>query len=86
MSGEAGIEKTSLVEQLLALRGSNGSSLILLYGPPDTHLSGGTVQVNFFEPQGNLFECTDVERLWRTVSASTCGRAATATPGRGRSR
>lgn len=52
-----------LIDQLLALRHSNGSPLIRLYGPPNTQARGGTVQVNFFDPAGRLFDCNDVERL-----------------------
>jgi selenocysteine lyase/cysteine desulfurase len=52
-----------LIDQLLALRHSNGNPLIRLYGPPHTYLRGGTVQVNFFDPDGNLIDCNDVERL-----------------------
>jgi molybdenum cofactor sulfurtransferase len=52
-----------LIDQLLALRHSNGRPLIQLYGPPNTQLRGGTIQVNFFDPDGNLFVCTDIERL-----------------------
>lgn len=52
-----------LIDQLLALRHSNGSPLIRLYGPPNTRQRGGTVQVNFFDPDGRLFDCNDVERL-----------------------
>jgi selenocysteine lyase/cysteine desulfurase len=52
-----------LIEQLLSLRHSNGKPVIRLYGPPHTYLRGGTVQVNFFDPDGRLFNCNDVERL-----------------------
>jgi molybdenum cofactor sulfurtransferase len=52
-----------LIDQLLGLRHSNGSPVIRLYGPPNTQMRGGTIQVNFFDAQGNLFDCTDVERL-----------------------
>jgi len=52
-----------LIERLLSLRHSNGAPLIQLYGPPDTHLRGGTVQVNFFDPHGRLVDCNEVERL-----------------------
>ena len=52
-----------LIDRLLALYHSNGNPLIRLYGPPNTHLRGGTVQVNFFDPEGRLFDCNDVERL-----------------------
>ncbi len=52
-----------LIEQLLALRHSNGRPLIHLYGPPNTYQRGGTVQVNFFDPEGRMIDCTEVERL-----------------------
>ncbi|MEW6402707.1 MAG: aminotransferase class V-fold PLP-dependent enzyme [Chloroflexota bacterium] len=52
-----------LIDQLLALRHSNGNPVIRLYGPPNTHMRGGTVQVNFFDRDGNLIGCNDVERL-----------------------
>jgi molybdenum cofactor sulfurtransferase len=52
-----------LIDQLLGIRHSNGKALIHLYGPRNTYLRGGTVQVNFFDQNGNLFDCTKVERL-----------------------
>lgn len=52
-----------LIDQLLSLRHSNGNPLIRLYGPANTIMRGGTVQVNFFDPNGRLFDCNDVERL-----------------------
>ncbi len=52
-----------LIDQLRALHHSNGKPLIQLYGPPNLQERGGTVQVNFFDPNGRLFDCNDVERL-----------------------
>jgi len=52
-----------LIDQLLSLRHSNGAPLIRLYGPANTHMRGGTVQVNFFDQDGRLFDCNDMERL-----------------------
>ena len=52
-----------LISQLIALRHSNGRPVIRLYGPSDTHMRGGTVQVNFFDPDGTLIDCNAVERL-----------------------
>jgi selenocysteine lyase/cysteine desulfurase len=52
-----------LIDRLLSLHHSNGNPLIRLYGPPNTHMRGGTIQVNFFDPDGRLFDCNDVERL-----------------------
>jgi selenocysteine lyase/cysteine desulfurase len=52
-----------LLDQLRALRYSNGNPLIRLYGPPTTDRRGGTVQVNFLDRAGALLDCNDVERL-----------------------
>ena len=52
-----------LIDQLLALRHSNGNPLIRLYGPASTWMRGGTVQVNFLDPDGRLWDCTAIERL-----------------------
>jgi selenocysteine lyase/cysteine desulfurase len=52
-----------LIDQLLALRHGNGEPVLRLYGPPNTQRRGGTIQVNFFDPDGELFDCNDVERL-----------------------
>ena len=52
-----------LIGQLLALRHSNGQPVVQLYGPPNTCHRGGTVQVNFFYPDGRMIDCLAVERL-----------------------
>jgi molybdenum cofactor sulfurtransferase len=52
-----------LIEQLLSLHHSNGQPLVRLYGPPTTDRRGGTVQVNFFDPNGKMFDCYGLERL-----------------------
>jgi len=52
-----------LLNQLSALHHSNGKPLIQLYGPADTHMRGGTIQVNFFDRDGRMLDCKDVERL-----------------------
>ena len=52
-----------LIEQLLALHHSNGRPVVKLYGPANTDMRGGTVQVNFFDPGGNMIDCNDVEQL-----------------------
>lgn len=52
-----------LIDRLLSLRHSNGRPLIRLYGPPHTGQRGGTIQVNFFDPAGRLFDCYAVEAL-----------------------
>ncbi|MBI5670216.1 MAG: aminotransferase class V-fold PLP-dependent enzyme [Chloroflexi bacterium] len=52
-----------LIDQLIHLRHSNGRPVIRLYGPPNTDRRGGTVQVNFFDPDGNLLDCNRIEAL-----------------------
>jgi selenocysteine lyase/cysteine desulfurase len=52
-----------LIDQLLALRHSNGRPVVQLYGPASTHRRGGTVQVNFFDPNGHMLDCSAVEQL-----------------------
>jgi molybdenum cofactor sulfurtransferase len=52
-----------LIEQLVALRHSNGHPVVQLYGPVSTHMRGGTVQVNFFDSGGHMIDCNDVEQL-----------------------
>jgi len=52
-----------LIDQLLSLSHSNGRPVIRLYGPPNTDRRGGTIQVNFFDQDGHLIDCNEVERL-----------------------
>jgi selenocysteine lyase/cysteine desulfurase len=52
-----------LINRLLALRHSNGKPVIHLYGPPNTYMRGGTIQVNFFDPDGRLIDCNHVEKM-----------------------
>ncbi|HLZ23802.1 MAG TPA: aminotransferase class V-fold PLP-dependent enzyme [Ktedonobacterales bacterium] len=59
-----------LIAQMVGLRHSNGAPLVQLYGPPNTHMRGGTIQVNFFDPDGRLIDCTMVERLANEVRIS----------------
>jgi molybdenum cofactor sulfurtransferase len=50
-----------LLDQLTALCHSNGTPLIRIYGPLDTCRRGGTVAVNFYDPQGRLIDFRWVE-------------------------
>ncbi len=52
-----------LIDQLLKLRHSNARPVIRLYGPAHTQLRGGTVQVNFFNPDGTMVDCNTVEAM-----------------------
>ncbi len=46
-----------LLEQLAALRHSNGARVVQIYGPLSTTQRGGTIAFNFFNPQGRLLDC-----------------------------
>jgi molybdenum cofactor sulfurtransferase len=52
-----------LIDQLQTLRHSNGRPVVQLYGPANTRWRGGTMQVNFFDPDGRMIDCTAVEQL-----------------------
>jgi molybdenum cofactor sulfurtransferase len=50
-----------LIKHLLTLYHSNGKPLIHLYGPANTDRRGGTVTINFFDPNGKLIDYRIVE-------------------------
>jgi molybdenum cofactor sulfurtransferase len=50
-----------LIKHLLNLYHSNGKPVIHLYGPANTDRRGGTVTINFFDPQGKLIDYRIVE-------------------------
>lgn len=50
-----------LLEQLEGLRHSNGAPVVKIYGPLDTHLRGGTITLNFFDPNGHFVDHLRVE-------------------------
>jgi len=45
-----------LLAQLTGLRHSNGEPVLRIYGPVDTEMRGGTLTMNFFDPQGKYFD------------------------------
>ena len=51
-----------LLETLGALRHSNGSPLVRVYGPAGTDRRGATIAMNFFDPSGVLIDSVRVER------------------------
>ena len=51
-----------LLETLGALRHSNGSPLVRIYGPAGTDRRGATIAMNFFDPAGVLIDSVRVER------------------------
>jgi selenocysteine lyase/cysteine desulfurase len=52
-----------LVTELLALRHGNGRHMARLYGPATSTERGGTVTMNFYDPNGHLLDYRRVEEL-----------------------
>ena len=52
-----------LLDELLALRHSNGRAMVRIYGPATTENRGGTVTFNLYDPQGHLLDYRRVEEL-----------------------
>jgi selenocysteine lyase/cysteine desulfurase len=45
-----------LLDALLSLRHSNGTPLVEVYGPRNTDIRGGTIALNFFDPDGSMID------------------------------
>lgn len=67
-----GIEKIServrcltgwLIDELFALRHTNGRAMVRIYGPVSTQSRGGTVTLNLYDPEGHLVDYRRVEEL-----------------------
>ncbi|HEY5616457.1 MAG TPA: aminotransferase class V-fold PLP-dependent enzyme, partial [Vicinamibacterales bacterium] len=52
-----------LLTSLLDLRHSNGRPMVRIYGPVTTAARGGTVTMNFYDPDGHLLDYRRVEEL-----------------------
>lgn len=52
-----------LLEALLALQHSNGRPMVRIYGPASTRERGGTVTLNFYDPEGHLLDYRRVEEM-----------------------
>ncbi len=52
----------SLLAGLSSLQHENGAPLVHIYGPTTNEGRGGTVAMNFFDPDGNLVHPKDIER------------------------
>jgi molybdenum cofactor sulfurtransferase len=52
-----------LLEELIALRHSNGQRLIRIYGPETPTQRGGTITMNFYDPSGQLLDYRRIEEL-----------------------
>ena len=62
-----------MLESLLELKHSNDRPIISVYGPTDTTMRGGTVTLNFYDPDGNMVDHRRIEQL--AAEASICLRA-----------
>ena len=52
-----------LLDQLLALRHANGRHMVRIYGPATTTMRGGSVTMNFYDPDGHLLDYRRIEEL-----------------------
>jgi len=52
-----------VLDQLLALRHSNGRAMLRIYGPATTQDRGGTITLNIYDPGGHLVDYRRVEEL-----------------------
>ena len=52
-----------MLEDLISIRHGNGSPLVKVYGPTDMIDRGGTVAINFYDPNGDLIDHRRVEAL-----------------------
>jgi selenocysteine lyase/cysteine desulfurase len=59
-----------LLQQLSALCHANGNRVVEIYGPQDTHQRGGTIALNFFDPDGSVIDFHVVERLSARLNMS----------------
>jgi len=59
-----------LLDELLALRHTNGRAMVRIYGPTTTQARGGTVTLNLYDPEGGLLDYRRVEELAGTEGIS----------------
>ncbi len=52
-----------LLEKLLELRHTNGRHMVRIYGPATMSERGGTITMNFYDPEGHLVDYRRVEEL-----------------------
>jgi selenocysteine lyase/cysteine desulfurase len=52
-----------LLRELLALRHGNGRPMVRVYGPTNSTMRGGTVTMNFYDPDGHLLDYRRIEEL-----------------------
>jgi selenocysteine lyase/cysteine desulfurase len=52
-----------LLRQLLQLEHSNGKPMVRIYGPANSDRRGGTIALNFYDPEGHLLDYRRLEEL-----------------------
>jgi selenocysteine lyase/cysteine desulfurase len=52
-----------LLERLVAMRHGNGRPMVRIYGPLTPEMRGGTITLNFYDPDGHLVDYRRVEEL-----------------------
>jgi len=52
-----------LLQRLLQLQHSNGHHMVRIYGPTTTDSRGGTIAMNFYDPEGHLLDYRRVEEI-----------------------
>ena len=52
-----------LLDQLSALKHSNGAALVRIYGPITTEQRGGTISLNFYDPNGEIIDYRRLEAI-----------------------
>ncbi|MBI1258632.1 MAG: aminotransferase class V-fold PLP-dependent enzyme [Chloroflexi bacterium] len=51
-----------LLDQLSVLRHSNGTAVVRIYGPTTTEMRGGTISLNFYDPDGVIIDYRRIEQ------------------------
>lgn len=52
-----------VIQQLLLLQHSKGKPMVRIYGPTNTEQRGGTITLNFYDPDGHLLDYRRIEEL-----------------------
>ncbi len=52
-----------LLDQLSSLSHSNGTAVVRIYGPTTTERRGGTIALNFYDPNGMIIDYRRIEQL-----------------------
>jgi selenocysteine lyase/cysteine desulfurase len=52
-----------MLQRLVALQHSNGHHMVRIYGPVTTASRGGTITMNFYDPEGHLLDYRRIEEM-----------------------